>query len=70
MAALVLLALSIGLVIWPKFAELVQAVWSSFKSGVREILDFYDEISHRLKPESPPERGDQPRVSTTAPVEE
>ena len=50
-AALVLLALSIALVIWPKFVELVHAVWTSFKSAVREVLTFYDEIKQR--PQSP-----------------
>ena len=46
-AALILLALSIAAVILLELSKLVYLIWKLFKNGVREVLDFWDEIRER-----------------------
>jgi hypothetical protein len=39
--------LTVLLVLWFKFAELVHAVWTSIKHAIIEVLDFRDELRRR-----------------------
>ena len=46
-AAYASLLLTVLLVLWFKFAELLHAIWSSVKNAIRDVLDFRDELRAR-----------------------
>ena len=46
-AALILLFLSIGTVIWPKFTSLVALIWGDLRKAVLAVMDLFDEVKSR-----------------------